>query len=58
MAGPLDKKKDEEMLFNKAARPCQATISPQGLPEMRERERAETSREVWRCEVAKEEERE
>ena len=38
-AGPLDKKKDEETLFNKAARPCQATISPQGLPEMRERER-------------------
>lgn len=48
MAGPLNKKKDEETLFNKAARLCQATISPQGLPEMRERE----SREVWRCEVA------
>lgn len=27
-AGPLDKKTDEETLSNKAARPCQATISP------------------------------
>lgn len=27
-AGPLDKKTDEETLSNKAAKPCQATISP------------------------------
>lgn len=51
-AGPLDKKKDEETLFNKAARPCQATISPLGLPEMREqrgREQRPAGRygEVW-----------
>lgn len=52
-ARPLNKKKDEETLFNKAAGPCQATVSPQGLPEMREtqrdreREDTETSREVW-----------
>lgn len=39
MASPLDKMKDEEVLFNKAAKPCQATISPQQLPEMGERER-------------------
>lgn len=45
-AGPLDKKKGEEVLFNKAARPCQATISPQRLPEMGERERAKTIREA------------
>lgn len=43
-AGPLDKKKDEETLFNKAARPCQATISPQGLPEMRERKQRPAGR--------------
>lgn len=30
----LNKKKDEETLFNKAGGPCQATISPQGSPEM------------------------
>lgn len=54
-AGPLDKKTDEETLFNKAARLCQATISPHGWPEMRERERegAETSREVWRWQKKK-----
>ena len=48
-AGPLDKKKDEETLFNKAARPCQAAISPQGLPEMRERESRDQQggMEVW-----------
>ena len=38
MAGLLNKKKDEETPFNKAARPRKATISPQGLSEMRERE--------------------
>lgn len=52
-AGPLDKKKDEETLFNKAARPCQATIAPVGLPELRER--AETRGEVWKCEERKQE---
>lgn len=30
-AVPLDKKKNEETLFNKAARPCQATISHTGI---------------------------
>ncbi|KAI4805606.1 hypothetical protein KUCAC02_010210 [Chaenocephalus aceratus] len=38
-AGPLDKKKDEETLFNKAARPCQAAICPTGTA------RDETTRE-------------
>ncbi|AWP12747.1 Hypothetical protein SMAX5B_021668, partial [Scophthalmus maximus] len=38
-AGTLNKKKDEETLFNKATRLCQATISPQGLPEMRDKQR-------------------
>lgn len=45
MARPLDKKKDEEMLFNKAARPCQAKISSRGSLKMREREKAGTRRE-------------
>lgn len=43
-AGPLDKKKDEQALFNKVAGPCQATISPQQLLEMRERDKAKNSR--------------
>lgn len=47
-ARPLDNKKDEETPFNKAARPCQPMIPPQGSPEMGEREGAETSRDVWR----------
>lgn len=52
-AGPLDNKKDEETLFNKAARPCQAMISPQGSPEMRERGSRD---QQGRVEVAKERE--
>lgn len=34
-AGPLDRKKDEEVLFNKGARSGQATITQQQLPQRR-----------------------
>ncbi|KAK5861517.1 hypothetical protein PBY51_022908 [Eleginops maclovinus] len=54
LAGPLDKKKDEETLFNKAARLCQATICPTGTArDETTKEGAESSREVRKCEVPK-----
>lgn len=54
-AGPLDKKKDEETLFNKAAGALPGYDLPTGIAkDVRKRKRE--SREVWRCEVAKERE--
>lgn len=46
-AGPLDKKTDEETLSNKAAKPCQATISPVGG--------GWSGRKVWRRQKTEEE---
>ncbi|KAK1902578.1 Transmembrane channel-like protein 4 [Dissostichus eleginoides] len=43
--GPLDKKKDEETLFNKAA-PARLRSAPQGRPEMKQREREQGGMEV------------